>query len=508
MKKGASVVFSVLLLGGMMASGVMNGAQMASDYNDWVNDTVAVDSIFEDSVALIDYSDEVTDDYDVDPSAGNVIEVSGDGGAYFKCVVNADGRTVTLVEGNANGSSELTIPFLLEDDYFTYYLTGIDGNAFRADAAGKHPLSGVKHLYIANGIAYVGKNAFADAPDLQTVSLPSSLKSISAGMFFNCKQLVAVSILVDANLDAIEKLAFAGCSSLASFEIPASVSDIEETAWMGCTSLTDFVLHGENSYLHVDHGALYDCHGVLLHYSAAKADKRYAVRFGTLRVGNAAFSGNPYIEEVELPITVETISTAAFSHCASLRKVEFVGEVSSIGLHAFEQCPNLGEITFYGNPDYFTEPGICFDAHTKVVVEPQVPPIQLPKSNKGILASVLEYVSTSSNFQTSDIARNEDYGFRPSFGKGRWAVYGNSSPKNGVLKVLSAIPADMLALKADFAGHKVLRVYLDKSDTQHLKLLFFYAGTGGNDLILAYFEDGNLQEIEKEIEKIKQNIGS
>ena len=502
MKKSASVVFSVLLLGGMMASGVMNGAQMASDYNDWVNDTVAVDSIFEDSVALIDYSDEVTDDYDVDPSAGNVIEVSGDGGAYFKCVVNADGRTVTLVEGNANGSSELTIPFLLEDDYFTYYLTGIDGNAFRADASGKHPLSGVKHLYIANGIAYVGKNAFADAPDLQTVTLPSSLKRISVGMFLNCKQLIGVNI--PDNVEMIEKQAFAGCSALTSFEIPASVSDIEETAWMGCTSLTDFVLHGENSYLHVDHGALYDCHGVLLHYSAAKADKRYAVRFGTLRVGSAAFSGNPYIEEVELPITVDLISDGAFKNCASLRKVQFAGAITAIGRHAFEQCPNLAKITLYGNPD-FTE---GFDAHTKVVVAPQEPPIQLPQSNKGILASVLEYVSTSSNFQTSDIARNEDYGFLPSFGKGRWAVYGNSSPKNGVLKVLSAIPADMLALKADFAGHKVLRVYLDKSDTLHPKLLFFFAGTGGNDLILAYFEDGNLQEIEKEIEKTKQNIGS
>ena len=502
MKKSASVVFSVLLLGGMMASGVMNGAQMASDYNDWVNDTVAVDSIFEDSVALIDYSDEATDDYDVDPSAGNVIEVSGDGGAYFKCVVNADGRTVTLVEGNANGSSELTIPFLLEDDYFTYYLTGIDGNAFRADASGKHPLSGVKHLYIANGIAYVGKNAFADAPDLQTVTLPSSLKRISVGMFLNCKQLIGVNI--PDNVEMIEKQAFAGCSALTSFEIPASVSDIEETAWMGCTSLTDFVLHGENSYLHVDHGALYDCHGVLLHYSAAKADKRYAVRFGTLRVGSAAFSGNPYIEEVELPITVDLISDGAFKNCASLRKVQFAGAITAIGRHAFEQCPNLAKITLYGNPD-FTE---GFDAHTKVVVAPQEPPIQLPQSNKGILASVLEYVSTSSNFQTSDIARNEDYGFLPSFGKGRWAVYGNSSPKNGVLKVLSAIPADMLALKADFAGHKVLRVYLDKSDTLHPKLLFFFAGTGGNDLILAYFEDGNLQEIEKEIEKTKQNIGS
>ena len=504
MKKSASVVFSVLLLGGMMASGVMNGARMASDYNDWVNDTVAVDSIFEDSVALIDYSDEVTDDYDVDPSAGNVIEVSGDGGAYFKCVVNADGRTVTLVEGNANGSSELTIPFLLEDDYFTYYLTGIDGNAFRADAAGKHPLSGVKHLYIANGIAYVGKNAFADAPDLQTVTLPSSLKRISAGMFFNCKQLVAVSIPVDANLGAIEKLAFAGCSSLASFEIPASVSEIEETAWMGCTSLKEFLLHDENSYLHVDHGALYDCHGVLLHYSAAKADKRYEVRFGTLRVGSAAFSGNPYIEEVELPITVDLISDGAFKNCASLRKVQFAGAITAIGRHAFEQCPNLAKITLYGNPD-FTE---GFDAHTKVVVAHQEPPIVLPQSEQGVLASGLEYVSTSSCLLTEEIANNENYGFPASLGKGRWAVYGNSGPKNGVLKVLEAIPADMLALKADFAGHKVLRVYLDKSDTLHPKLLFFTAGTGGNDLILAYFEDGNLQEIEKEIEKIKQNIGS
>ena len=323
-------------------------------------------------------------------------------------------------------------------------------------------------------------------------------------MFLNCKQLVAVSIPVDANLDAIEKLAFAGCSSLASFEIPASVSDIEETAWMGCTSLKEFLLHDENSYLHVDHGALYDCHGVLLHYSAAKADKRYAVRFGTLRVGSAAFSGNPYIEEVELPITVDLISDGAFKNCASLRKVQFAGAITAIGRHAFEQCPNLAKITLYGNPD-FTE---GFDAHTKVVVAPQEPPIVLPQSEQGVLASVLEYVSTSSCLLTEEIANNENYGFPASLGKGRWAVYGNSGPKNGVLKVLEAIPADMLALKADFAGHKVLRVYLDKSDTLHPKLLFFTAGTGGNDLILAYFEDGNLQEIEKEIEKIKQNIGS
>ena len=321
-------------------------------------------------------------------------------------------------------------------------------------------------------------------------------------MFLNCKQLIGVNI--PDNVEMIEKQAFAGCSALTSFEIPASVSDIEETAWMGCTSLTDFVLHGENSYLHVDHGALYDCHGVLLHYSAAKADKRYAVRFGTLRVGSAAFSGNPYIEEVELPLTVDLISDGAFKNCASLRKVQFAGAITAIGRHAFEQCPNLAKITLYGNPD-FTE---GFDAHTKVVVAPQEPPIVLPQSEQGVLASVLEYVSTSSCLLTEEIANNENYGFPASLGKGRWAVYGNSRPKNGVLKVLEAIPADMLALKADFAGHKVLRVYLDKSDTLHPKLLFFTAGTGGNDLILAYFEDGNLQEIEKEIEKIKQNIGS
>lgn len=504
MKKSASVVCSVLLLGGMMATGVMNGARMASDYNDWVNDTVAVDSIFEDSVALIDYYDEVTDDYDVDLSAGNMIEVRGDSGAYFKCVVNADGQGVTIMECNANGLSELTIPFVVEGENTTYYVTSVDGNAFCADVAGEHPLSGVKRLNISEGIVYVGKYTFAEAPDLQSVSLPSSLRRISAGMFFNCKQLVAVSIPVDANLGAIEKLAFAGCSSLASFELPASVSEIEETAWMGCTSLKDFLLHDENSYLHVDHGALYDCHGVLLHYSAAKADKRYEVQFGTLKVGSAAFSGNPYIEEVELPITVDLISDGAFKNCASLRKVQFAGEITAIGRHAFEQCPNLAKITLYGNPD-FTE---GFDAHTKVVVAHQEPPIVLPQSEQGVLASVLEYVSTSSCLLTEEIANNENYGFPASFGKGRWAVYGNSSPKNGVLKVLSAIPANMLALKAEFYDDSVIHVYLDKSDTLHPKLLFFTAGTGGNDLILAYFEDGNLQEIEKEIEKIKQNIGS
>ena len=505
MKKSASALFfTFLMVGVVMASGVVNGNQCAAIDNDWVTDTVAVwddDTLYADSV----YDDEVdADEVRLSCEAGELIHITDSVFADLEFTGNADGMSVNLTHGNANASPELTIPSEVDDGIYKCTVIAIDGNAFCADADGVHPLSGVKHIYISDGVMYVGKHAFAGAPDLESVRLPSSLKRIPEGMFLNCKKLKTIEFPDDSRLETIEKHAFAGCTSLEHFHIPASVTEIKEAVWKGCTSLTEISLEEGSDYFMADQGVLYDCReGAVLQYPAAKRGQRYEVLFGSVKVGKAAFSGNPYIEEVKLPVGIDMISEGAFRDCASLRKVELAGELSDIRSHAFEQCPNLAGITLYG-ATYFSE---SFDAHTKVVTEPQVPSIQLPQSGKGILASVFDYVSTSSLLQTAELFGDEDYGFPASFGKGRWAVYGNSSPRKGVQKVLDAIPSNLLAIEYVSEYDKMLRIYLDKSNALHPKLLFFVGGTKGNDLVVAFFEDGNLQAIEKEIAKQKKKFG-
>lgn len=110
-----------------------------------------------------------------------------------------------------------------------------------------------------------------------------------------------------------------------------------------------------------------------------------------------------------------------------------------IGNSAFGECPSLQQITLYGNTVYTYEPEDpynTFSESTKVTILKNVPAIKLPKTEGGILASALEYVSGFKDFHTGEIQKNEDYGFPEYLGKGKWAVYGNAGPKKDVLNVI------------------------------------------------------------------------
>lgn len=52
----------------------------------------------------------------------------------------------------------------------------------------------------------------------------------------------------------------------------------------------------------------------------------------------------------------------------------------------------------------------------------------------------------------------------------------------------------------------VTQFYLDKSDKKQPKVLYFFEGTGGNDLVVALFQGGDLNQIEKMIEETKREL--
>ena len=440
---------------------------------------------------------------------GKQFKVKTPDGAEFEYQVNDDGVSVTLTKGTANGTSTLVIPSSVESFGSYFFVSEINQFAFKNfEFSDNTPMKGVKHLIISEGIISAGQNTFDSSPDLEVVELPSSLEIIPYGMFNNCNKLKEIRIPANSRICNIESFAFDGCSALENFNIPSEVSQIGEGPGRGCTSLEKLDIQEGNYNYIVNEGVLYKgWQGDLIQYPAGKRDKSYQILYGTKSICNSAFYGNPYIEFVHIPASVDSISHIAFFDCKSLSTVIFNDAIQFIGNKAFGECPNLYKITLYGSPQYTNEPNDIYNTFsrtTNVTVQSNIPEIEFPRAKGGILMSVLDYISNFKGFHSGGIEKNEDYGFPDFYGRGKWTVYGNAGPKKDVLNVLEKIPSNLLKLENIDDKGCITRLYLDKSDKKNLRVLYFFGGIGGNDLVVALFEGGNLKKIERTINEVKQ----
>ena len=139
----------------------------------------------------------------------------------------------------------------------------------------------IKSVVVQPGITELGGYAFAGAKQLQSVSLPNTLKSMIDMVFARCSSLKTISLP-----DSITNMGggvFMECTALTSLKFPANLKTVWSQMLMGCTSLTSIIL----------------------------------------------------------PPNVESIMTRAFSGCKVLREVTIPESVGSIDIGAFDQCGRL-----------------------------------------------------------------------------------------------------------------------------------------------------------------------
>ena len=121
----------------------------------------------------------------------------------------------------------------------------------------------VEEAFITDGIAYVGKKAFADCRKLHQVVLPMSIKEIGDGAFEDCSSLKSVSLPMQ-----LEKLGAAsfrrtglktisfpksiywvgeelleGCEALETVSIPENIDRVPDKMFEGCINLKKVSLH-------------------------------------------------------------------------------------------------------------------------------------------------------------------------------------------------------------------------------------------------------------------------
>lgn len=127
-------------------------------------------------------------------------------------------------------------------------------------------------------------------------------------------------------------VAFYGCTSLTSINLPATVTRIGSSAFFGCTSLTSVDI--PDAVTHIASSAFYGCTGL------TSVD----LPAGVTQIGSSAFYDCTGLTSVDLPAGVTQIGTYAFKNCTGLTSVEFSAALTHIEEGAFYGCSGLTSI--------------------------------------------------------------------------------------------------------------------------------------------------------------------
>ena len=175
-------------------------------------------------------------------------------------------------------------------------------------------------------------------------NVPNTLKKvvvtkttkITSEAFYGCAFIEEIILKNDKkNADVhIGVSAFEGCTNLTSITIPDSVTSIGTEAFSNCISL-------KNVYYN---GTIEDwCN---INFSGHSANPmNYGEHFYMLDENDEYYE----VTEIELPSSVDTVSSNTFSGFENLESIVFSDNVSSIGEYAFSYCTSLTNVVFGEN---------------------------------------------------------------------------------------------------------------------------------------------------------------
>ncbi|MFW5889410.1 MAG: leucine-rich repeat domain-containing protein [Bacillota bacterium] len=215
--------------------------------------------------------------------------------SFYKC---KNLRQVILTEnvsfvGNNVFSDCDNITLINNSPHFTYK-NGLLYNADMTQVYHYSMGSNIKHVVIEEGTRTIGRNAFWNSKQIESITIPSTVRQIGYNPFANCinAKFINNSLhyqLLDGIIYSKDLKELVCCTdkvARSGFDLPKALVSIGRNAFVGCKSL----------------------------------------------------------EQISLPENVKYISRGAFSGCVNLHSVKLSENITAIGDWAFNNCVSLKNI--------------------------------------------------------------------------------------------------------------------------------------------------------------------
>lgn len=201
---------------------------------------------------------------------------------------------------------------------------------------GSNPLATAHNLYIngeavvnlpiPSSVTEISANAFTGA-SIESVSIPSSVKTIGDVAFKDCASLSSVTL--NSGVTSIGSNAFEGCVLLENIAIPESVTSVGWKAFKDCASLKVQINSLEKWY------------------DMTKGGNAFAPY--------SLYLNGKIVTEITIPESIEKLPAYVFQNCISLKKVTVPNSVKSFSADVFNGCNSIESIEVPFIPYY----GFC-----------------------------------------------------------------------------------------------------------------------------------------------------
>ena len=239
-------------------------------------------------------------------------------------------------------------------------------------ATGVFASTGLTSLVIPNTLEYLGREAFANCSNLETVTIGTGVTYIGSLVFAGCSNLSVVNYNVTeipgvADMPTNQYWIWNGCSSDCTVNIGDNVKGLPNDIFHGFTHLKT-INFGSHANFSIGTHAFDGCTGLttltipdnvitLNDYAFKGCTGLTTVNIGSgvTTIGHTAFGGCTFVTMLDLGTSVQTIGQNAFEGCTGLTSLTIPASVTSIEAAswgadngAFKNCTGLTEIWFMG----------------------------------------------------------------------------------------------------------------------------------------------------------------
>lgn len=198
-------------------------------------------------------------------------------------------------------------------------------------------------------VTSIGKKAFAESNQFESITIPDSIESIGEDAFWECNGLKKVYV---SSIEDWCKIKFENTFSnpinygskiyidgelATDITIPKGITKICDYAFENCETITNVVI--PNSVISIGNSAFSGCSNL----------KNISIPNSVVNIEKGAFSSCSNLEKVEIPDGIKIIKDYTFTFCENLTTIIIPQSVKEIGNLAFDSDSNLSNVLFKGS---------------------------------------------------------------------------------------------------------------------------------------------------------------